>query len=147
LIVGSPWKLDEDEIHSLIQKNNMQQDCIMRIGYCPNADVPDYFNAADLVVLPYRKIYSSGVMIRALDYRSAIIASDQETFRNIIESGSNGILFRNEDDNDLAEKIISVINDDQKLYQMKTEAKKTADEKFGWKMIGNKMKEAYESVE
>ena len=43
-------------------------------------------------------------MIRSLDYGAAIIASDRRPSKIIVD-GENGILFKNEDANDLAAKI------------------------------------------
>jgi glycosyltransferase involved in cell wall biosynthesis len=82
-------------------------------------------------------------MIRALDYGAAIIASDLATFKNIIVEGENGILFKNEDEQDLAEKILSLINDEEKLKRLRINAKKTADERFSWQLIGEKVNEVY----
>ncbi len=143
LVVGRPWKVEQDLFDGIVKEKNLEPDCILNYNYVDNEVIPAYFEAADIVVLPYREIYSSGVMIRALDYRSAIIASDLDTFKNIIVEGENGVLFKNEDEKDLAEKILALINDEEKLKHLRINAKKTADEKFSWKLIGEKVNGVY----
>lgn len=143
MVVGRPWKVDQDLFDDIVKEKNLEADCILNYSYVPNEVIPLYFAAADVVVLPYREIYSSGVMIRSLDYGAAIVASDLDTFKKIIVEGENGILFKNEDENDLAEKILSIINDEKKLSHLRINAKKTADEKFSWQLIGKKVNEVY----
>jgi glycosyltransferase involved in cell wall biosynthesis len=143
LVVGRPWKVEQNLFDEIVKEKKLAPDCILNYSYVPNEVIPLYFAAADIVVLPYREIYSSGVMIRSLDYGAAIIASDLDAFKKIITEGENGIIFRNEDENDLAEKILSLINDEEKLKHLRNNAKKTADEKFSWQLIGSKVNEVY----
>lgn len=143
LIVGSPWKVEWDEFEKIISENNLAKDCILNLDYVPNEVVPEYYAASDIVVLPYRKIYSSGVMIRSLDYEAAIIASDLDTFKNIITDSKNGLLFQSENEHDLASQILKLINNSALMESLKTEAKKTADEKFGWPLIGKTVNDIY----
>lgn len=143
LVVGRPWKVEQELFDSIVKEKKLENDCILNYEYVDNEIIPYYFAASDIVVLPYREIYSSGVMIRSLDYRSAIIASDLDTFKKIITDSENGVLFRNEDENDLAGKIIALIGDEEKMKRLRINAKKTADEKFSWSIIGKKVNDIY----
>lgn len=84
LVVGKPWKVEQEEFDAIVKEKNLEKDCILNYSYVPNEIIPYYFAAADVVTLPYREIYSSGVMIRSLDYSAAIVASDLDTFKKII---------------------------------------------------------------
>ncbi len=143
VVAGPTWKVDEEEFLDIISENKMENDCIMRMEYIANELIPFYFRAADIVALPYRKIYSSGVMIRSLDYASAIVASDLDVFKNVIHDGKNGILFQSENAEDLSKKMLSLLADKLLQEKLRIAAKKTADEKFGWKLIGEKVKAIY----
>lgn len=143
LVVGRPWKVEQDLFDNIVKEEKLEENCILNYSYVPNEIIPYYFAAADIVALPYREIYSSGVMVRSLDYRAAIIASDLDTFKRIIVDGENGILFKNEDEKDLAEKIMSLLHDEEKMKNLRLNAKKTADEKFSWQLIGKKVNEIY----
>ncbi|MBX7107462.1 MAG: glycosyltransferase family 4 protein [Chitinophagales bacterium] len=143
LVVGKPWKVEQEEFDAIVQEKNLEKDCILNYSYVPNEIIPYYFAAADIVTLPYREIYSSGVMIRSLDYSAAIVSSDLDTFKKIIVEGENGVMFRNEDEKDLAEKIMALLQDEEKMKRLRMQAKKTADEKFSWQLIGSRVNEIY----
>jgi glycosyltransferase involved in cell wall biosynthesis len=143
LVVGKPWKVEQEEFDNIVKELNLSKDCILNYSYVPNEIIPYYFAASDLVTLPYREIYSSGVMIRSLDYGSAIVASDLDTFKKIIIEGENGVLFKNEDEKDLAEKLIALLQDKEKMTRMRINARRTADEKFSWQMIGKRVNDIY----
>ena len=102
LVAGQPWKVEENEFFSLIRQLNISHNCIMRLEHIPSELVPFYFRASNITVLPYRKIYSSGVLIRSLDYGAAIVASDLDVFKAVIADGENGILFQSENAHDLS---------------------------------------------
>ena len=143
LIAGQTWKMEEEEFLAIIKENKMEDDCILRLEYIPNDSIPYYFKATDVVVLPYRKIYSSGVLIRSLDYGAAIIASDLAVFKDIIIDSENGILFQTENHEDLCSKMLTLLSDNLGAEKLRLAAKKTADEQFSWKLIGEKIKEVY----
>lgn len=46
-----------------------------RFGHIPDADIPDLFGAADVVVLPYRHIDQSGVLFQSLRFGVPIVAA------------------------------------------------------------------------
>lgn len=48
-------------------------------------------------------------------------------------------MFKNEDEQDLAEKIMALLKDEAKMKRLRINAKKTADEKFSWQLIGKKL--------
>ena len=143
VVAGPTWKVEETEFLNIIRENNMEGDCIMRLEYISNEMIPYYFRASDIVALPYRKIYSSGVLIRSLDYGAAIVASDLDVFKDIIADGQNGILFQTENPDDLSIKMQNLLANKQLQEKLKAGAKQTANEKFSWKLIGEKVKAIY----
>jgi len=146
VIAGQPWKMETNELEEIISSNGLEKDCTLNLKFIPNELVPYYYKAADIVVLPYRKIYSSSVMTRSLDYGAAIITSDLDTFKRIIVHGENGLLFQSENHTDLAEKIIYLLQNPSLAETLKSNAKKTSEEKFSWKAIGKQMNEIYRTT-
>ncbi|MEI7801046.1 MAG: glycosyltransferase family 4 protein [Bacteroidota bacterium] len=143
LVAGPVWKVEAEEFFNIIREYKMEKDCVLRLEYIASELVPYYFRAANIVALPYRKIYSSGVLIRSLDYASAIVASDLDVFKDIITNGENGILFASENATDLAEKMQHLLADENLQEKLSANAKRTANEKFSWKLIGEKVKAIY----
>lgn len=146
VVVGRPWKVEQQEFDRIVAEKNLASSCIFNYNYIPNESIPVYFAAADLVALPYREIYSSGVMVRSLDYGAAIVASDLQAFRSIITDNQNGLLFRNEDAEHLAQRILEVLDDDERLERLRIQAKETAEKKFSWSHIAGEVIEVYKKA-
>ncbi|MGO4209786.1 glycosyltransferase family 4 protein [Terriglobus sp. 2YAB30_2] len=62
------------------------------IHYIPTSRLPSYYQAADLLVYPYRSITTSGALLTGLCYRKPIIASDLPPFREYLEPNQNALL-------------------------------------------------------
>ena len=56
-----------------------------------------YYRAADLVVVPYRSIYESGVTIMAMSLGRALLVSDLPPLVDSIAGGQAGLIFASED--------------------------------------------------
>lgn len=105
-IAGRPWKSDWSKYDALITNLGVKEFIDLQLRYIDNGTIPDLFSQADAVVLPYRRIYQSGVMILSMGFRKPIIASDLAPFQELITDHKNGLLFKNGDPFDLAEKLI-----------------------------------------
>ncbi len=51
------------------------------------------FRHSELVVLPYKRVYQSGVLLMSMSYSKVSIASDLEPNREVLNNGQNGFLF------------------------------------------------------
>lgn len=74
-----------------------------------NAEIPDLFCASDYLVLPYRDVTQSGPLSIAYCYNIPVIASDHDGFKEFINDGETGLLFRNGDINDLYQVMKNVV--------------------------------------
>jgi glycosyltransferase involved in cell wall biosynthesis len=63
-----------------------------RIDYVPDEEAEVYFKAADVLVLPYRSIFQSGILFFAYSFGLPVIASDIGPFKDEIREGVNGFL-------------------------------------------------------
>lgn len=64
----------------------------LRPGLVPNEEVQVYLNAADVVVLPYRQITTSGAALLAFSFGRPIVAPAIGAFPNLV-AGRRGILY------------------------------------------------------
>jgi glycosyltransferase involved in cell wall biosynthesis len=69
----------------------------LRLDFVPDADLPTWFAAADVVVLPYRKLLTSGMLLAALSYGVPVVAPDVAPVRELVGEGEQGFLFRPND--------------------------------------------------
>ncbi|WP_110513290.1 glycosyltransferase family 4 protein [Herpetosiphon llansteffanensis] len=65
----------------------------IRPDFIADALLPAWFAAADVVVLPYRKTLTSGMLLAALSYARPLVAPDLPPVRELIREGENGFLF------------------------------------------------------
>jgi len=93
------------------------------------------FKVAELIVIPYRLIFQSGVLIMAMSFNTPVLASDLDPNKEIIEHGRNGMLFKSGDSMDLAKQLDSFLSGELNERDIKAEAMRTMTEEFGWHKI------------
>ena len=75
-----------------------------------DAELPDYFGAADLVAQPYTKVYESGVTLMAMTLGRPVLVSDLEPLTEVVGNGARGIVFKSRDPDDLMHKLNGAID-------------------------------------
>jgi glycosyltransferase involved in cell wall biosynthesis len=75
------------------------------IRYITTAELPLFFQAADLLVYPYRAITTSGALLTGLSYGKPIVASDLPPFRQYLRHNENALLVAPGDVSALAEAL------------------------------------------
>ena len=105
-IAGKVWHDDLLQYQQLIEELGLTEFVKTNFSFIPNEEVDGYFQRADIVVLPYRRIYQSGVLLLAMSYGRAVLASNLPPFAEVVEDGKTGYLFQSEDSDSLAEVIL-----------------------------------------
>lgn len=144
LIVGEPWE-DYGEYKKVIIDKQIEKDVYEKLNYVPNEEVPLYFFAADLVVLPYNEVTQSGILQIAYAFGKPVVATDLGGFREAVEDGKNGYLVPLKDIQGLAEKCVVILTDDKRIKKMGNYSRYLADTKFSWESIANKTINVYET--
>jgi len=91
IIAGEDWG-DDPDVRRLVKTSPHRDNIVFRPDYVPNALVPKYFSAADVVALPYLTTSGSGVASIGMAYGKAILASDLEVMRELLD-GYEGATF------------------------------------------------------
>lgn len=146
LVAGKPWKNDFSVYQKIIDDYNLRDNIILHTRFIFHNDLDHYYCASDLVVLPYKKIYQSGVLMMALSYKRAVLTSDLPPLKEIITDNENGFLFKSEDVDDLSARINLILSDKMKLEKVQKNAGRLINEKFGWNEIGRLTKTAYQTL-
>lgn len=68
----------------------------LHIGFVDDSEVAGLFANADYLVLPYQDLAQSGAITVAFNYGVPVITSDILQFREFVEEGRNGFLFKSE---------------------------------------------------
>ena len=147
VIVGKVWKDDLESYKLQAQALHLEEMIEWRTAYVSNETVPSYFKAADVVVLPYKIIYNSSVLLRSMDYGVPVVASDLPVFGEIIDSGVNAMLFTSENPKSLSEAILTVLHNKEFASSMALNAAGYIHSAHSRQLIGERMVAAYKKYE
>ncbi len=113
------------------------------IGMVQYENMPEIYNQSDIIILPSVYEGCSGSILEAISCKKIIIASNVGGTSEIIGDGKNGLLFESRNSEQLAEKIISVLEETIDIKKMKINARKTAMEHFDWKLKAKEVHQEY----
>jgi glycosyltransferase involved in cell wall biosynthesis len=116
-----------------------------RLGYLPDSDIPALMAAATVVVLPYRKIESSGVLATALGYRRPVVVTDVGSLGSTVREFGAGHVVEPEDPQALAAACVSLLRDPDALARA-YEGTERARETLSWDEAAAAHEQLYEEV-
>jgi glycosyltransferase involved in cell wall biosynthesis len=146
LIAGRPWRSDYSKYEALMDKLGIRNRCISHIRFIPNGDVAKYFAAADVVALPYRRIYQSGVLLMAMSYGRPVIVSDLPAMTEIVTDMQDGYVFAQGLKGALSKQLIRALRDNQERERIANRAIEYVCQNHDWVQIGKKTEELYRAV-
>jgi D-inositol-3-phosphate glycosyltransferase len=127
------------DIERTIEEHNLHQHIIKTIEFIPEQDVELYYKAADVLVLPYRHIFQSGVLFLGYSFGLPVIATDVGSLKNDIVEGHTGFVCRPEDVDHLASTIRRYFRSDlyTNLSMGREDISRYANEKYSWQQGGD----------
>jgi glycosyltransferase involved in cell wall biosynthesis len=136
IIAGKPkesadyWKQIQEEI----ARHGISDRIIERIEYVPDEQTELYFKAADVLALPYTRIFQSGVLFLGYSFGLPVIAADVGPLKEEIVEGKTGFVFKPQDSSDLARAIDNYFESDlfRGLENRRAEIKEYANERYSW---------------
>jgi len=136
IIVGKP-KGPEDywnQIQQSIERNGTRDRIIEKIEYVPDEETELFFKAADVLILPYTRIFQSGVLFLGYSFGVPAIAADVGTLKEEIIEGQTGFVFKPQDSSDLASVICKYFESElfRNLETRRIEIKEYANQRYSW---------------
>jgi glycosyltransferase involved in cell wall biosynthesis len=104
-IAGEFWN-DKDDYVRLIRDLDIADKVEIVDGYLSDQDLSLCFSWADLVVLPYRKTKTSGIIATAYGFKKPILATDVGGFHEVIQDGYTGRIVPPDDPKSFADGIL-----------------------------------------
>lgn len=116
-------------------------------GTVPHWDLPPFYAASDLVVLPSFPPESFGmVLIEAMACGRPVLAHDIPGVRSVVSNGADGLLARPGDMDDLVEKMRALLDDPQQRRRMGLRGRAKVEEQYAWPRVVSRLLEVYEEV-
>ena len=118
---------------------------LLRDEFIPDEDTEVYFKAADVLVLPYKHIYQSGVLFLGHSFGLPVLAADVGSLKDEIVEGKNGLVFKPEDPADLARAIEEYFASDlyAELDSRRQKIRDYAAERHSWEVVGARTLNVY----
>lgn len=132
-------------IRQLIQRDRLEAQIIQRIEYIPDEQVEEYFKAADVAVLPYTRIFQSGVLFLAYSFGLPVIASNVGSIQDDIIEGRTGFLCQPSDPIDIARAVTKYFGSSlfEHLGQRRSDIREIANERYSWEKVVEITKQVY----
>jgi D-inositol-3-phosphate glycosyltransferase len=140
IIAGRPKNCEKywHGIRERIRKDEGDRRILLRADYIPDEETEIYFKAADVLVLPYRYIYQSGVLFLGYSFGLPVIAADVGALKDEVVEGKTGYVFQPEDPIDLMRTIHSYFSSPlyEELGIRRDEIRDYATRHHSWDKVG-----------
>lgn len=147
IIAGRPKNCEQywSSVRDMMREDLRAGRILLRDEFIPDDETEIFFKAADVLVLPYRHIYQSGVLFLGYSFGLPTLAADVGSLREDIDEGRTGFIFKAEDPVDLARAIREYFASDlyRELATRRTEIRTFAAEKHSWSVVGKETAAVY----
>jgi glycosyltransferase involved in cell wall biosynthesis len=145
LVAGSP-NTDIASLKKLARDLKIEPRVVWKLGYIREEEVPELFRSASIVALPYLAIDQSGVLMTAVAFGKAIVASRTGGFPEVIQDGVNGILVTPGNAQELAGALQSLLANPARRFAMEQATSHLARTELAWSSSAQKTVALYEAV-
>ena len=136
--------VSEEVLKYLKEKEKRLDNLLVVDEYIQDDKIQVYFNACDVVVLPYTNITTSGVVLLAYAFGKPVITTNLGGMPEVVIENKTGLLIPPNNVEALTEAIKKLFNMDYE--KMGEEAYKMAKEKFTWEKLAEQTIKVYEKV-
>jgi glycosyltransferase involved in cell wall biosynthesis len=145
LVVGGGYA--EKSYKILVKKLGIENQVIFAGPTSPDEDLPYYYNLADFLVLPSTHSESFGlVVIEAMASGKPAIVSSLPGPSQLIEDGTDGLIVRVGDVEDLKNKVEFLAREKEERNVMGSEARKKIVEQYTWDTIGWQLENSFKTM-
>ncbi len=138
------WAPIEAAIREDVRKGRV----LLRAEHVPDEETEIYFKAADVLVLPYRDVYQSGIVFLGYNFGLPALVSDVGSLKQEIIEGSTGFVFKPEDPADLAAAVGKYFASDlyKDLDRQRQKIQEYASRKNNWDVVGETTTSVYSGL-
>jgi glycosyltransferase involved in cell wall biosynthesis len=147
IIAGRPKNCEAywTALRGVIRRDTLQGRILLREDYIPDEETEVYFKAADVLALPYRHIYQSGVLFLGYSFGLPVLAADVGSLKDDVVEGKTGFVFRPEDPIDLARAMEQYFASElyTDLDARRQKIKEYASRRHSWDIVGQMTMSVY----
>jgi glycosyltransferase involved in cell wall biosynthesis len=132
-----------------VQETIRRRQISNRVRLIPNAEpslVRELLLQTRVFVIASEREGLSNALIEAMATRKVIVASSNDSHREILRNGHEALLFRIDDEQDLTELMISALTDEQLGERLSTSAQELCARQFSSTKLGPRLEKIYWTV-
>ena len=135
-------------IEQMIKEYQLEDIVIKRIEYIPEAEAEIYFKAADVLMLPYKNIFQSGLIYTSYRFGIPVVATDAGSLSDDVIVDKTGFICKPENPEDMAEKVTQYFHSDifKNLEKTREMIIQHAKAKHSWELTGERTFHLYKKV-
>lgn len=139
IIAGRPkgredyWKT----VQQSVTRDEVRDRVVARTEYIPDEETELYFKAADVLVLPYTRVFQSGVLFLGYSFGLPAIAADVGNLKEEVIEGETGFVFKARDSSDLKVKIDDYFKSElfRTLGDRRADIRQYATDRYSWDRV------------
>ena len=135
---------ENENLKKLVKALNIEEN-VTFLGFISGDEKYAYYKSADIYVQPSRYETFGVVLLEAMACGKPVIASRVGGIPFVVEDGKNGLLFESENVEELAEKVILLLRDEELRTKM-GEAGRERAKRFTWERSAEMTVEVYKEV-
>ena len=114
--------------------------------FIPDEEVPNFFQRAKVVILPYIEGTQTGIIPIAYAFKKPVIVTDVGSIPEIVDDGITGFIVPPRDPEALAKAIVKLLKDENLRKSMGENAYKKMKTDLSWDKIAEKTIEVYKKA-
>jgi len=129
VVIGPTWSQDKsnsvskdqtyfDDLKELVKNLKLSSRVFVEGKMLDDDEVAKYMSAADVVLLPYRFITQSAVLVRCLAFRKKVLTSNIPPFQDVKNKYHATETFKINSGEDFAKKVDLLLNDSKKISDL-----------------------------
>jgi glycosyltransferase involved in cell wall biosynthesis len=134
------------EIRERVSAEGLSDSVSLRLEFVPVEQVPLLYQAADVLVYPYKAGTTSGALLTGLNYGRAVVATRLPFFLEYLKDGQTALLVDYGKVDALASALQELIQQPQYRARLASALRREASQATGWREIARKTKQCYQSV-
>jgi glycosyltransferase involved in cell wall biosynthesis len=145
VVAGNPG-MDTSKLFDLAQSLGVDHRITWHLRFIRDEEIPEFFHRASLIVLPYREIDQSGVLMTAVAFGKPIVASRIGGIPEVVHDGIHGYLVDVGDVDGLATAVSKVLLDREKREDMQKALAQLRTGPLAWSSCASRTIDLYQQV-
>jgi len=143
LIVGDGSEFDK--LNILVAELDLKKNVIFT-GRIPNSEMPKYYAASDIVVLPSIIEATSIAGLEAMSMGKPLIGTNVGGIPQIIDDEKTGIIVPPKNSKELGKAILTLILNDSRCHEFGYHSRKRVETEFSWYIISERIRQLYQNL-